>query len=139
MDIYVRESEAPGEEDPYRDLMPEVLPGPEVVPEHGPVLLQEHEPEVVRAPTTLHRLLDRAKPSLAEAGSLAALVLEALAVMHDNTGGHGSLDSQSIRLTPAGTVRIAGRRSSDDAARTDRARRRMSPTVQPRKRRSLLR
>lgn len=114
--------------------MPEVLPGPEVIPEHGPVLLQEHEPEpealqehepeVERAPTTLHRLLDRAKPSLAEAGSLAALVLEALAVMHDNTGGHGSLDSRSIRLTPAGTVRIAGRRSSDDAARTDRARRR---------------
>ena len=124
MDIYVRESEAPDEEDPYRDLMPEVLPGPEVVPEHGPVLLQEHEPEVVRAPTTLHRLLDRAKPSLAEAGSLAALVLEALAVMHDNTGPHGSLDSQSIRLTPAGTVRIAGRRNSDDAGGTDRDKRR---------------
>ena len=113
MDIHVRESDAPGEEDPYRDLMPEVLPGPEVVPEHE-----------FTAPTSLHRLLDRAKPSLAEAASLAALVLEALAVMHDNTGSHGSLDSQSIRLTPAGTVRIAGRRSSDDADGTDRDKRR---------------
>ena len=81
--------------------MPEVLPGPEVLP--------EDEPEVDRAPLSLQRLLDRAKPSLAEAVSLAALVLEALAVMHENSGAHGRLDSRSIRLTPACTVRIAGR------------------------------
>ena len=86
--------------------MPEVLPGPEVLP--------EDEPEVLRAPLSLERLLDRAKPSLAEAASLAALVLEALAVMHDTSGAHGRLDSRSIRLTPAGTVRIAGRPDRED-------------------------
>ncbi len=91
--------------------MPEVLPGPEV---------PEHEPETLRAPLSLHRLLDRAKPSLAEATSLAALVLEALAVMHDNTGAHGRLDSRSIRLTPACTVRIAGRPDRKDRNGTAR-------------------
>lgn len=60
----------------------------------------------------LHRLVDRAKPSLAEAASLAALVLEALAVMHESSGAHGRLDSRSISLTPACTVRIAGERIS---------------------------
>jgi hypothetical protein len=100
LDVHVRETEAPGE-DPFPELSPEVLPGPEVVP--------EREPEVLRAPLPLHRLLDRAKPSLAEAASLAALVLEALADMHDADRCHGRLDSRSIRLTPEGTVRVAGR------------------------------
>ena len=112
MDIQVRETG----EDPYAELMPEVLPGPEVLP--------EQEPEVLRAPLPLHRLLDRAKPSLAEAASLAALVLEALAVMHDNTGAHGRIDSRSIRLTPAGTVRIAGRPGREDRDGTARDMRR---------------
>lgn len=114
MDVHVRETEAP-DDDPFAELMPEVLPGPEVLP--------EHEPEVLRAPLSLHRLLDRAKPSLAEAASLAALALEALADMHDDDGTHGRLDSRSIRLTPACTVRVAGRRSpkeTDDADRDER-------------------
>ena len=115
MDINVRETDAPGE-DPYAELMPEVLPGPEVLP--------EDEPEVHRPPLSLDRLLDRAKPSLTEAASLAALVLEALAVMHDNTGTHGSLDSRSIRLTPACTVRIAERAAREDRTRTGRSTRR---------------
>ena len=92
-----------------------MLPGPEVLPEDGA--------EVPRAPLPLHRLLDRAKPSLAEATSLAALVLEALAVMHDTAGAHGRLDSRSIRLTPSCTVRIDGRRTPKavgGAARADR-------------------
>jgi hypothetical protein len=98
--------------------MPEVLPGPEV-PEQEPEV-PEPEPEALPAPLSLYRLLDRAKPSLAEATSLAALVLEALAVMHDNTGGHGRLDSRSIRLTPACTVRIAGRSGGEDRNGTAR-------------------
>lgn len=115
MDVHVGETEAPGE-DPFPELMPEVLPGPEVLP--------EYEPEVLRAPLSLHRLLDRAKPSLAEAASLAALVLEALAVMHDTVGAHGLLDSRSIQLTSAGTVRVPGRRlgrkDTDGADRDER-------------------
>lgn len=103
MDVHVRESEAPGD-DPFAELMPEVLPGPEVLPEDGP--------EVLQAPLSLHHLLDRAKPSLAEAASLAALVLEALADMHDAGCTHGRLDSRSVRLGPGGKVRVAGRRSS---------------------------
>lgn len=111
MDISVRDTNA-SDADPYAELMPEVLPGPEVLPhepEIRPAVLPEHEPEMLRAPLSLERLLDRAKPSLAEAASLAALVLEALAVMHDTSGAHGSLDSRSIGLTPACTVRISGR------------------------------
>jgi hypothetical protein len=114
VDIHVRETDAPGD-DPYADLTPEVLPGPEVLPEDGA--------EVPRPPLSLHRLLDRAKPSLAEATSLAALVLEALAVMHDTAGAHGRLDRRSIRLTPSCTVRIDGRRTPKavgGAARADR-------------------
>ncbi len=116
MGIHVRENDAPGE-DPFPELMPEVLPGHEMLPEHEPE-------EELRAPLSLHRFLDRAKPSLAEAASLAALVLEALAVRHDNAGAHGRLDSRSIQLTGAGTVRIAGRRSPEDTDGTDRDKRR---------------
>ena len=65
MDVHVGEIEAP-DDDPFPELMPEVLPGPEVLP--------EHEPEVLRAPLSLHHLLDRAKPSMAEAASLGALL-----------------------------------------------------------------
>jgi hypothetical protein len=101
--VHVRETEAPGE-DPFSELMPEVLPGPEVLP--------EHEPEVLRAPLSLHRLLDRAKPSMAEAASLAALVLAALADMHDAGETHGRLDSRSVRLSPDCRVDVAGRRRS---------------------------
>jgi hypothetical protein len=111
VEIQVRDVDAPGE-DPYAELMPEVLPGPEVLP--------EDEPAVDRAPLSLQRLLDRAKPSLAEAVSLAALVLEALAVMHENSGAHGRLDSRSIRLTPACTVRIAGRSGREGRDGTSR-------------------
>ncbi|MCA1845915.1 MAG: hypothetical protein LC792_22545, partial [Actinobacteria bacterium] len=109
VDVHIEETEAPGE-DPFAELMPEVLPGPEVLP--------EREPEVLRAPLSLHRLLDRAKPSLVEAASLAALVLEALADMHDAGGTHGRLDSRSVRLTPACKVHVAGRRRTPTEAGT---------------------
>ena len=99
MGVHVRESEIPGE-DPFAELMPEVLPGPEV--------LDRPEPEFVPAPVPLERLLDRAKPSLAEAASLAALVLEAVADMHDGGRTHGHLDSRAVRLAPDGVVRMAG-------------------------------
>jgi hypothetical protein len=56
----------------------------------------------------LHRLLDRGKPSLLEAASLAALVLEAVASLHEAGCAHGGLDSRSVRLGPAGEVRLAG-------------------------------
>lgn len=115
MDVHLRETEAPGE-DSFPELMPEVLPGPEVLP--------EREPEVLRAPLSLHRLLDRAKPSLAEAASLAALVLEALADMHDAGHTHGRLDSRSIRLTPGCRVHVAGRRRTMTKAGPDRDERR---------------
>jgi len=60
---------------------------------------------------SLLRLLDRAKPSLAEAATLAALVLEALAAMHAAGQTHGDLDIRVVRVALDGTVRIAGRRS----------------------------
>ena len=104
MDVHhIREAEAPGE-DPFPELTPEILPGP----------------EVLRAPLSLHRLLDRAKPSMAEAASLAALVLEALAEMHDAGHTHGRLDSRSIRLTPGCKVHVAGRRRTTTEAGADR-------------------
>jgi hypothetical protein len=114
----MRETDAPGD-DPYAELMLEVLPGPEVI-----------EEEPLRAPLTLQRLLDRAKPSLAEAASLASLVLDALGIMHETGGAHGRLDSRSIRLTSAGTVRIAGRRpASDDREHAVRDERRADITA----------
>jgi hypothetical protein len=115
VDVHVREADAPGE-DPFPELLPEVLAGPEVLP--------EREPEVLRAPLSLHRLLDRAKPSLAEAASLAALVLEALADMHDAGSTHGRLDTRSIRLTPACKVHVAGRRRTPTEAGAERDERR---------------
>jgi hypothetical protein len=83
-------------------------------------VLPEHEPEVLRAPLSLHRLLDRAKPSLAEAASLASLALGALADMHDAGHTHGRLDSRSIRLSPGCTVHVAGRRRTAREAGPDR-------------------
>jgi hypothetical protein len=56
----------------------------------------------------LLRLLDRAKPSLAEAAALAALVLEAVAAMHAAGHRHGGLDGRSVRVGLDGTVRLAG-------------------------------
>ena len=110
MDVHVGEIEAP-DDDPFPELMLEVLPGPEVLP--------EHEPEVLRAPLSLHHLLDRAKPSMAEAASLAALVLAALADMHDAGDTHGSLDSRAVRLTPDCRVHVAGRRRSEGKTGAD--------------------
>ena len=57
---------------------------------------------------SLSRLLDRAKPSLAEAAALAALVLEALSAVHGGGHAHGRLDSGAVRIGPDGTVRLAG-------------------------------
>ncbi|HYT39205.1 MAG TPA: hypothetical protein VEN99_06835, partial [Acidimicrobiia bacterium] len=57
---------------------------------------------------SLHRLLDRAKPSLGEAASLAALVLEAVADLHEaGCTTHGGLDTRSVRISPEGAVRLA--------------------------------
>jgi hypothetical protein len=57
----------------------------------------------------LHRLIDRAKPSLAEATVLAALVLEAVADMHDAGNVHGALDSTAARIDRQGNVRLDAR------------------------------
>ena len=57
---------------------------------------------------SLLRLLDRAKPSLAEAAAMAGLVLEAVAAMHDAGHRHHGLDSRSVRIGLDGTVRLAG-------------------------------
>ena len=132
MDVDIRASEAP-EEDPFADLVPEVLPGPELLEERDPEVLHEPDPEpeaepapsgaVGSAPLPLHRLLDWAKPSLAEAASLTALVLEAIADMHDAECTHGGLDSRSVRLTSACEVRLTGQpQCSDDAVDPDERR-----------------
>src|SRR5438552_16899780 len=57
---------------------------------------------------SLLRLLDRAKPSLAEAAVLAALVLDAVAAMHAGGHTHGELDRRAVRVGLDGAVRIAG-------------------------------
>ena len=57
---------------------------------------------------SLLRLLDRAKPSVAEAATLAALVLEAVAALHAAGHRHGALDSRSVRIGLDGDVRLAG-------------------------------
>ncbi|MDQ1515359.1 MAG: hypothetical protein QOE80_1189 [Actinomycetota bacterium] len=54
----------------------------------------------------LHRLIDRAKPSLAEATALAALVLEAVADLHDAGEVHGALDTTAARIDAEGNVRL---------------------------------
>jgi len=59
---------------------------------------------------SLLRFLDRAKPSLAEAAALAALVLEAVAALHAAGRPHGALDDRAVRVLLDGTVRTAGRR-----------------------------
>ncbi|MCA1845648.1 MAG: hypothetical protein LC792_21125, partial [Actinobacteria bacterium] len=119
MDIDIRESEAPGE-DPFAELMLEVLPEPEVIVEDEPEVLREPEP--AQPPLPLHRLLDRAKPSLAEATSLTALVLSAIADMHDAGCTHGGLDSRSVRLTADCEVRLTDRPHCADDADADERR-----------------
>jgi len=57
---------------------------------------------------TLAHFLDRAKPSLAEAATLASAVLEAVAGLHAGGRAHGGLDGRAVRLTSDGSVRIVG-------------------------------
>lgn len=84
--------------------------GPEVLPE---VISEGQGPPRAwrvaqpRDGIPLHRFLDRAKLSLAEAASLASLFLEAVAAMHESGCGHGAIDSQSVRVVPDGTIRLA--------------------------------
>ena len=118
MDVHVRETDISGD-DPFPELMLEVSPEIEVLPEAES--LGSPEPDPCRASVPLHRLLDRAKPSLAEAASLAATVLEAVADLHDSGRTHGHLDSQSVRLSPDVGVRLAG---PEGAAGVDDGRRR---------------
>ena len=99
--------------------------GPELIDlrDHGEVLDAHPRPEPPEAPESpakpkrrapsevpLHRLLDRAKPSLAEAAALAAAVLEALGTMHEAGCTHGGLDSRSVRVGLRGDIRLAGGR-----------------------------
>jgi len=56
----------------------------------------------------LAHFLDRAKPSLAEAASLAAVVLAAVGAMHAGGRSHGDLDSRAVRVALDGSARIAG-------------------------------
>ncbi|HEV7686683.1 MAG TPA: hypothetical protein VGQ80_08940, partial [Acidimicrobiia bacterium] len=74
---------------------------------------------------SLHRLIDRAKPSLAEATVLAALVLEAVADMHDAGNVHGALDSTTARIDRQGNVRLDARLPA--ATTSGSGRRRQSP------------
>jgi hypothetical protein len=83
---------------------------PEVLPEVVSETTTAPRPWRVSQPRDgipLRRFLDRAKLSLAEAASLASLVLEAVAAMHESGCGHGELDSRSVRVIPDGTVRLA--------------------------------
>jgi hypothetical protein len=84
--------------------------GPEVLPEIIDEAPSEPRAWRVAQPrdgVPLHRFLDRAKLSLAEGASLASLVLEAVAAMHESGCGHGALDSRTVRVVPDGTVRLA--------------------------------
>lgn len=84
--------------------------GPEFLPEVISEAPSEPRARRVAQPrngVALQRFLDRAKLSLAEAASLASLVLEAVAAMHESGCGHGALDSQSVRVVPDGTVKLA--------------------------------
>jgi hypothetical protein len=87
--------------------LPEVLDPPEVIDlrdDQGSDGAERRDrPEV-----PLHRLLDRAKPSLAEAAALAAVVLEALGTMHEAGCAHGDLDSRSVQVGLGGDVRLGG-------------------------------
>jgi hypothetical protein len=86
---------------------PEVLPElPEVLPD-APGAAGGWRAAESRDGIALHRFLDRAKLSLAEAASLASLFLEAVAAMHESGCGHGALDSRSVRVVPDGSVRLA--------------------------------
>ncbi|HVW32064.1 MAG TPA: hypothetical protein VHL53_05960, partial [Acidimicrobiia bacterium] len=58
--------------------------------------------------TSLSRLLDRAKPSLPEAAALAAGLLETVAAMHAAGYSHGRLQGDAVRVTPDGSLRLAG-------------------------------
>ena len=73
---------------------------------------------------SLLHLLDRAKPSLAEGATLAALVLEALAAAHTDGHASGDVDPRAVRVRLDGTVRIAvGRREAPGPAGPDDVRR----------------
>lgn len=100
------------------------LRDPEVLDLREPAAPSEPlgEPEVAELPeqpapertavdgVSLHRMLDRAKPSLAEAAALAAVLLEALATMHDARCTHGDLDCRSVQIGPRGDIRLDGRK-----------------------------
>jgi hypothetical protein len=94
--------------------VPEVLDVPEVIDLRDPapaVIDLRDQPDQRpsdRPEVPLHRLLDRAKPSLAEAAALAAVVLEALGTMHEAGCAHGDLDSGSVQVGLGGDVRLAG-------------------------------
>ncbi|HET9769367.1 MAG TPA: hypothetical protein VFS16_00660 [Acidimicrobiia bacterium] len=120
MTVDVTETENPSvdrfAEFPGLPDLPEVVDLPEVidlrdgvepvatVPETAGTVVDLREgPEV-----PLHRLLERAKPSLAEAAALAAVVLDALGTMHEAGCAHGDLDSASVRVGLGGDVRLAG-------------------------------
>jgi hypothetical protein len=120
VDVEIRDIAAP-EEDLFADLPPEVLPDPdpEVLYEPGPEVQPDRVPV---PPLSLQRVLDRAKPSLAEAASLCAIVLEAIADMHDAGCTHGSLDSRSVRLTADCEVRLTDRPHCADDADADERR-----------------
>jgi len=83
---------------------PELVPVRRILPQ-GPSLWMLSD---VDDGVSLLRLLDRAKPSLAEAAVLAALVLDAVAAMHAGGHTHGELDSRAVRVGLDGAVRIAG-------------------------------
>jgi hypothetical protein len=57
----------------------------------------------------LDHFLDRAKPSLAEAAALGALVLDAVAGLHTGGRAHGELTSQALRVGCDGSIHIVGR------------------------------
>jgi len=71
----------------------------------------------------LDHFLDRAKPSLAEAAALAALVLEAVAALHAGGRAHGELTSRALRVCPDGSVRIVGTGAGTPDGSTTEARR----------------
>jgi hypothetical protein len=56
----------------------------------------------------LVRLVDRAKPTLAEAAALAATVLEAVAGLHAGGHAHGGLEGRAVRVGTDGSARLAG-------------------------------
>jgi hypothetical protein len=101
---------------------PEVIDGPEVIDLRDGRADDQGEDRTIEdvddagvhalahadADVSLHRLLERAKPSLPEAASLAALVLQAVAALHEAGCAHGSLDTRSVLIGRDGDVRLVG-------------------------------